>query len=312
MIRIEQPEQKALVLLLFFLLISLVGLPAEGMELPYPSISSLLPSDTSLKQLHEDIAYYTIQESAQAPLPPLGLYQYSSREGDDLFGLASRFNIPYETIATLNRISAPGDLLPGTLILVPNQPGLFLPEIPRTELETFIQTWREISEESRIDLILYTPRGIENFIYIQKQRFHSMERAFFLGILFHNPIPSSRLTSRFGNRNSPITGEYHFHNGIDLAAEMGTPVIPAREGVVIALGSDAVFGNYILIRHPGGWETFYGHLKKIFVRLNENVTSSIIIGEVGDTGLSTGPHLHFELRRNGESTNPESLLPGIH
>jgi murein DD-endopeptidase MepM/ murein hydrolase activator NlpD len=148
----------------------------------------------------------------------------------------------------------------------------------------------------------------ESFLFVPGLRYNAMERAFFLEILFRNPLPGSRITSWFGRRVSPISGELHFHSGLDMAAPEGTPVYPAREGTVIEAGYNATLGNFVRVSHPGGYQTTYGHLKKILVVLNQTITSSIILGEVGSTGMSTGPHLHFELRRNGEPVDPLSLI----
>ena len=277
----------------------------EQTGLPYPEIRSLLPEDIFLRQLQEDIAFYHVQERAGNPLPPLGLYMYRTVRGDDFLALAARFNLPYESLATLNRLPSPSALAPGTLLLIPNLPGLFLPESPETEIENFIQTWRRPSENQGIPLLLSVPSGKARFLFLPGEKFHPIERAFFLGILFRNPLAGSRISSWYGNRVSPITGETQFHGGIDMA------VSAAREGIVSGAGWDRIYGNYVSIAHLGGYETFYGHLKMSFVQLNQKVSSSMIIGEVGDTGLSTGPHLHFELRKNNRTIDPESFLPGV-
>ncbi|MBI9104754.1 MAG: M23 family metallopeptidase [Spirochaetales bacterium] len=311
---LRDSKSKINLLPLIFFFISAAPMVISGQNtLPYPEIKSLLPSDLMLKQLQEDLAFYHITSQAGEELPLPGLYQYKTGSDDDLFSLSARFNIPYETMASLNRISAPGPLEEGIKVLVPNQPGLFIYNNPETELESFIITYRAVNFDMTglKALNIYSPGGIQRAAFFPGERFHSIERAFFLGILFRNPIPAARLTSGFGTRISPISGNCHFHNGIDLAAPRGTPVIPARTGVVKEVGENSLYGKYILISHQEGWETFYAHLKKTFVQLNQSVTSSIIIGEVGDTGQTTGPHLHFELRRNGGTVNPETLLPGI-
>jgi murein DD-endopeptidase MepM/ murein hydrolase activator NlpD len=99
------------------------------------------------------------------------------------------------------------------------------------------------------------------------------------------------------------------HDGIDLAAPAGTEVYAAREGRVVESGVDAVLGQYIVIAHEGGWSTVYGHLSMRRVRLNDRAESGMIIGNVGSTGQSTGPHLHFEVRNRGEPRDPEPLIP---
>lgn len=79
--------------------------------------------------------------------------------------------------------------------------------------------------------------------------------------------------------------------------------------VSLAVRNDAIFGNYIIISHSGGLTSVYAHLSKISVRQGQTVRSGQTIGEVGQTGAATGPHLHFEIRRNGKATDPEELLP---
>lgn len=306
-----EPSKKLLLLLLLTRLF-LVPSPAQGLSLEeiYPRIESLLPGDPNLKQLQQDIAYYYRQAHSRRELPPLGIYLYQVTDSDTLFGLAARFNLPYESLATLNHLSRKEDLSAGQTLMVPSMPGLFLPSPPTGELERFLRSWREMPAKEEAYHFL-TPRGEEEFLFLPGERFHQIERAFFLGILFRSPLPAGKLSSDYGWRISPITGNEHFHNGIDLAAPRGTEVFPAREGSVIAVGRDSVYGNYIALSHEGGYSTFYGHLDSTSVELNQTVTSTMIIGRVGDTGLSTGPHLHFELRNPNGSFDPESFLPGV-
>ena len=299
----------------FFLLLFLSSFfSAESQELGleeiYPLIGSLLPGESNLKQLQEDVAHYYQQAHAERELPPLGLYLYRVTKKDSLFTLAARFNLPYETLSTINRLSQKNALLIGQLLLIPNIPGLFLPARPRSELEGFFWSWREVSTD-REALRILTPRGEEEFFFLPGERFHKIERAFFLRILFRSPIPRGELTSDYGWRISPITGKKHFHNGIDIAAPWNTAVFPAREGRVEALGRDKIYGNYVAIAHLGGYTTFYGHLDSILVELNQTVTSTMIIGRVGNTGYSTGPHLHFELRSSDSSLDPTTFLSGV-
>jgi murein DD-endopeptidase MepM/ murein hydrolase activator NlpD len=95
---------------------------------------------------------------------------------------------------------------------------------------------------------------------------------------------------------------------LDLAAPEGSDVFTAAEGVVTETGSDGVYGNYIVIQHRENWASLYGHLSKIEVVLRQEVRSGSLIGKVGSTGQSTGPHLHFELRRNGRAQDPGKHL----
>lgn len=119
---------------------------------------------------------------------------------------------------------------------------------------------------------------------------------------------AGRLTSGFGMRKDPFTGRPEFHTGIDIAARIGTPVRPYARGVVTFTGWDGGYGQVVVVRHANGLETKYGHTSKNLVRLGQPVTPDTVIAEVGTTGRSTGPHLHFEMRRNGKPIDPVTTL----
>lgn len=98
------------------------------------------------------------------------------------------------------------------------------------------------------------------------------------------------------------------HQGIDLAAPEGTEVYAVADGVVIDIGEDPIYGNYVIISHGESWTSLYGHLQKVETVLRSSVRSGTLIGRVGSTGQSTGPHLHFELRQNGRALDPTGRL----
>jgi murein DD-endopeptidase MepM/ murein hydrolase activator NlpD len=122
------------------------------------------------------------------------------------------------------------------------------------------------------------------------------------------PVETYTLTSGFGARVHPITGAVRLHAGIDLAAPTGTPVRAVTDGVVQVAGSSSGYGNLITIKHATGIETYYGHLSRIDVRAGSTVAAGDLIGSVGSTGNSTGPHLHLEIRHSGKPTDPEPFL----
>lgn len=115
-----------------------------------------------------------------------------------------------------------------------------------------------------------------------------------------------RLTSRFGGRSNPFgTGGGEFHAGLDVAAPTGTAVLAAADGIVTFAGWKGGYGNVIIIEHDGQQVvTRYGHLSRIYVKEGDTVTAGRLIGSVGSTGRSTGPHLHYEVRIDGKPTNP--------
>jgi murein DD-endopeptidase MepM/ murein hydrolase activator NlpD len=117
------------------------------------------------------------------------------------------------------------------------------------------------------------------------------------------PVPGA-VSSGFGKRVHPITGGVKMHNGVDMNAAMGQPIAAAGAGTVILSGVKGGYGNTVMIDHGGGMVTLYAHQSKLGVSVGEKVSRGQVIGWVGSTGQSTGPHLHFEVRINGTPRNP--------
>lgn len=124
------------------------------------------------------------------------------------------------------------------------------------------------------------------------------------------PLDSGKITSAFGFRSDPFgtTSEVGFHNGTDIAVPMNSEVYAVSDGVVIAAEYDTVGGNYIRIAHENGFESYYGHLSYIEVSDGESVLSGQLIGLSGDSGKTTGPHLHFGLYYEKNPVDPDVYL----
>jgi len=126
---------------------------------------------------------------------------------------------------------------------------------------------------------------------------------------FITPIQNSfYISSAYGLRNDPKSGRPSFHGGIDLACNEGTAVDAACQGQIVGLGYDDIYGNYIVISHNNGYQTKYAHLKQVFVNKGDYVSQGQMIGSVGSTGYSTGPHLHYMVIKNGKTLNPEKAM----
>jgi murein DD-endopeptidase MepM/ murein hydrolase activator NlpD len=134
-----------------------------------------------------------------------------------------------------------------------------------------------------------------------------MAKQFCLREMFRSPI-GGRFSSYFGGRIHPIFKKHRFHNGVDIAARYGTPVGASCRGTVVATGWMGGYGKAIIISHPNGFRTLYGHLSRIYVKRGQYVRSGRIIGRAGSTGWSTGSHLHFTLWHNGKLINPLKVL----
>ena len=288
-----------------------------------PIIERLDTRDLIFKQYLQDVessrrALFSRQgnlpdrEKAEALTASMTIYGYVTKGDDELLGIAARCNIPYDTLASLNRISHGEDMAAGKLLLLPSIPGIFIPEKPATDLEKLLFTTRmETGSESEPEgVILSIPRDgkTELFRFIPGDNFTATERVFFLNRGFHYPLEHFTVTSFYGPRTNPVTGKYGMHAGLDLAAPEGSEVYAVKDGTVIGTGVDPILGNYILISHENNWVSCYGHLSSINVSLHAEVQSGSLIGRVGTTGQSTGPHLHFELKQNGQSRDPAKLL----
>jgi len=195
-------------------------------------------------------------------------------------------------------------------LLLPTAPGMFVPDLPQSDLEQLMASSRfppDMKDSAAVALVL--PLGAETvFHFFPGSEFNTTERAFFLNTGFRLPLKSFQLTSGFGMRKNPVTGNVRMHEGVDLAAPAGTEVYSVGNGTVSETGYDNIYGNYVIVKHDNNWVSLYGHLQKVNVGLKDSVKSGTIIGRVGTTGQSTGPHLHFELRQNGMARDPDKFL----
>jgi murein DD-endopeptidase MepM/ murein hydrolase activator NlpD len=276
----------------------------------YPLILRLDNSDTLFRQFLEDVEASRRRlfsrgrtESRGGAAESLTVYRYRPGEGEDLFIIAARLSIPYAALASLNRMASPPALQEGAALLLPSAPGIFMPEDPRSDLERLAASARS-GREDFVNLVI----AGRNFRFFPGDDFSATERIFFLNPGFRFPLRNFRITSNYGPRRNPVTGVMGMHGGLDLAAPAGTDVFAAAAGVVTETGDDPVYGRYVVIKHGDAWASLYGHLSTIETTLRREVLSGSLIGKVGSTGQSTGPHLHFELRRNGRTEDPGKYL----
>lgn len=171
---------------------------------------------------------------------------------------------------------------------------------------------RQMDERNdRIDILkrqerqlLEESKGIEERI---KQMKLSAQQ--YVGGQMRWPVPSSRrITSYFGVRQHPVFGYSRMHTGIDIAANQGVNIIAANTGKVMISGWEGGYGNTVLIDHGGGISTLYAHCSSLLVSEGQSVEVGDVIARIGSTGVSTGPHLHFEVRKNGEPVDPMNYL----
>jgi murein DD-endopeptidase MepM/ murein hydrolase activator NlpD len=291
------------------LLISCVPAVATGY---YPEIQVLSRDDALFNQQQSALdEFRRLTESRLAspsPVPAPDIFEYRKRASDDLFAVNARVGLRYDTLATLNGTASRDAFNQKARILIPSQDGLFVNNPPKGDLESMMLATRLANDEKPQVLRIVRDGAQTTVYYFPGEAFSGLERAYFLRILYATPIAQGRITSMYGWRNDPFTGNRAFHGGIDIGAPEGTPVHAAREGTVEELGANATLGNYVVITHPGGYQSVYGHLSSINVTIKEKVSVGTEIGTVGKTGHATGPHLHFEVRTRKGTTDPLGLI----
>lgn len=164
-------------------------------------------------------------------------------------------------------------------------------------------------------------KSFENYLSLLQEKSHFLQKNiwFVIGILDENrhlmsitpSIQPARgwVTSRFGFRDYPFSkSKAHFHRGLDIAAKEGTEVVASADAVVSSTGYDLSTGNYVILNHGYNLETLYGHLESAGVKEGQKVVRGEKIGTLGNTGRSTGPHLHYEVRISGQPVDPEYYI----
>ncbi|MCL2374120.1 MAG: M23 family metallopeptidase [Treponema sp.] len=235
---------------------------------------------------------------------------YRVRRGDSVSTIAAAFSVSMDAIIASNGITNARALREGETLRIPNMDG-----IPHTVRSGDSLSGISSSFGVPLEAILDANDIQSDVIYagmtlfIPGARMNRDELRLALGDrLFVHPVRGARLSSPFGWRNDPFTGVRRHHAAVDLAAPLGTPIIAAKDGRVSALGYDRVFGHFVILTHAGGFQTLYAHLHNVSVRRGDQVRQGARIGSVGNTGLSTGPHLHFAIYRNNRAVNPLDFL----
>lgn len=257
----------------------------------------------------------TAKPQLQAQLPPgtlktLKVASYTFQRGDTLSTVAGRLRLGLDTLISFNGIKDARSLSQGMILQYPNTDGLSYRVQRGDTLQGISRSYsvplERILDWNSISTSVITP-GQNVFIPGAHMNPNDVNRV--LGNMFIFPVKGD-ISSRFGNRPDPFTGVIGFHNGIDIAGSpVGTPVAASMAGVVAQVGYNTTFGNYVILRHPGtSFQTMYAHLTKWVVAQGQSVRQGQEVGELGNTGYSTGPHLHFSIFKNGEAVDPLQYL----
>ncbi|MBA2665833.1 MAG: M23 family metallopeptidase [Trueperaceae bacterium] len=249
-----------------------------------------------------------------APDPPPGFRRHVLSSGEHLSAVVARYGITMAALVGANPDLSSLDRLPtGVELLIPPSEGLVVTLYDPSELAALLAhhgadaatVARANGIRSPFDLragmLLFLP-GIEPSSSLERlARVREEENRYVWPV-------HGRLTSYFGRRNLGM-GTSNFHRGIDVAAPTGTPIIAARAGTVTFAGwSTRGYGYLVRVRHAGGAESWYAHASRILVSVGQSVQQGERIALIGSTGLSTGPHLHFELHVGGTAIDPLAEL----
>lgn len=243
--------------------------------------------------------------------PELYYTVYRIKAGDMISTLAEDNHITQDTLISVNNIKQSRTIQIGQYIRIPSMAGIVYTtkdstETPESIAEKYKVSAAKVAQVNQTELGTVFDSGTT--LFVPDAELDWITRQEINGDLFTRPLRRGYyISSRFSWRVNPFTGKRTFHNGIDMAAPQGTPIYAALGGTVIATGWDNVYGKYVTVAHHSGYKTLYGHMSKITVRKGAHVTTSTKLGEVGSTGQSTGPHLHFTVYKNGSPINPANV-----
>ena len=285
-------------------------LTADGMDGTSFEGDSAYAAEALLKEDSSNEAYNMNVPYSE---PSLTYQTYRVKKGDMIGFIADRYNVTQDTIISVNAIKQSRLIQVGQFLKIPSMPGIIYTvradgETPETIAEKYKVDAQKCAFVNSLAQDASLAPGTS--LFVPDAELDWVTRQEINGDLFRKPLKARYwLSSPYGWRNSPINiGKRSFHGGIDMAVAKGTPIYPALDGKVTTAGYSPVYGNYVIITHHSGYKTLYGHMNRITCKKGNFVYTNTKIGEVGSTGQSTGPHLHFTIYKNGKTVNPMSLL----
>jgi LysM repeat protein len=235
--------------------------------------------------------------------------KYELQPGDTLLGLALRHDLNMDTIVSFNQIEDVRLMRVGAVYDIPNRDGILYTVKQGDALSSIARRYgvemNAILDANDMSSSSITPGEV---VFVPQARMDETELKLILGELFLHPMRGI-LSSGYGMRNDPFTGIRRMHYGLDVVSRMGSPVKAARAGRVAHIETQlGNYGKFVILRHPGGYQTLYAHLDSFDVSVGQYVSQGQVIGRMGNTGRSTGPHLHFSIIKNGAFVDPMAYL----
>jgi murein DD-endopeptidase MepM/ murein hydrolase activator NlpD len=251
------------------------------------------------------------QDGEDIPLDMMETFKWQSyrvKNGDSVFKIARDHAVSMDAIIASNGMTNAKKLYEGQKIRIPNMDGIPY-TVKRGDSLLKISSsmgvpLTAILDANDIDSDDINPGTV---LFIPGARMRTEDLRLALGEFFKYPI-RGKISSPFGWRNDPFTGVRRYHAAIDLAAPAGTTVKASMDGRVATVGYNATYGKFIILSHGNGFQSLYAHLNTTSVSQGNSVSQGTKIGEVGSTGYSTGPHLHFAVYKNGRAVNPLDFI----
>jgi murein DD-endopeptidase MepM/ murein hydrolase activator NlpD len=233
---------------------------------------------------------------------------YTIKQGDTVGQIAWNFGLNQDTVLSVNTIKNSRLLQIGQMLRIPNQDGILYKVKNGDSLTKIAENYQvEVSALRTVNELFSERINAGSTIFIPGAKLNLMDLQEINGDLFIWPV-RGYITSRYGYRASPFGGARQFHTGLDIGAAMGTPIRAAMAGRVSTVSYNETSGNYVVITHHSGYRTLYAHLSIVRVKAGAYVRTGDRVGDVGSTGLSTGPHLHFTVYKNGVTINPTAVI----
>lgn len=249
----------------------------------------------------------TINAIERPPNQKVEVISHTITSGESLWTIAQKYDVTTQTILAANQNLDPHALKPRKTIRIPNKIGLFYKVGRKQTLASIAKTYRVKVEDILAVNGLTAETAVKSGDTIFLPGDKPLQIAFNLTSGYRLPV-QGRITSRFGYRAHPMGGGFRFHSGLDIAANYGETVVAAESGRVVVAGWYGLLGKTVVIHHSSTYETLYGHNSYLLVRAGEYIKKGQPIARVGSTGLSTGPHVHFEVHKNGVPVNPLPYL----
>jgi len=242
---------------------------------------------------------------------PVSYQNYKVQKGDTISGIAKKFGLTnISTLIAVNDIGNVRSLCAGQKLKIPSIDGITY-KVKTGDSIASIAAKNNISQEAILDVNDLSSDILQagQIIFLPGAKLDQKTLSLAMGDQFIYPIKAAyRMSSAFGPRLDPITGKKSYHKGQDFACPTGTPIYASMGGTVIFSGESWLYGKHIIIDHGNGYQTLYAHMSKTIASKGTYVNQGTRIGLVGNTGYSTGPHLHFTVYKNGNPVNPMSVL----